>query len=119
MAEITSGASTDATVALDSTYTAGATPSAATGLPALPNIAQINPANYPALDQVPPVNSSEVQGWLAAIDMSKIPNYGVTDGTCAGTPGAINDGRCWWTCGGCSMSFPVLSPPRSRLEVNC
>lgn len=36
------------------------------------------------------------------IDMSKVPKYNVTDGTCAGTPGAITDGRCWWTCGGCS-----------------
>ena len=31
-----------------------------------------------------------------------MPTYNQTDGTCGGTPGAITDGRCWWTCGGCS-----------------
>lgn len=111
VASITSGAPTDATVALDTTFTAGAQPSALSNVPALPNLAQINPANYPALDQIPPTNSSEVQGWLAQIDMSKVPNYGVTDGTCAGTPGAITDGRCWWTCGGCTRETDITQCP--------
>lgn len=121
LSALTSGAPSDATVALDTTYSGGAQPTKISGVPALPTQASISPANYPGLDVIPPTDSAQVQDWLKAIDFSKVPNYNVTDGTvsilsnredswlmtrqCAGTPGAITDGRCWWTCGGCSESL--------------
>ncbi|GFZ47108.1 Chitin deacetylase [Saitozyma sp. JCM 24511] len=110
LSALTSGAPSDATVALDSTYSGGAAATKVSGAPALPT-GTPSPANYPALDVSPPTNSSEVQGWLAKIDMSKVPNYNVTDGTCAGTPGAITDGRCWWTCGGCTRETDITECP--------
>lgn len=81
LSALTSGAPSDATVALDTTYTASAQPTKVTGAPALPNIAAISPSNYPALDVTPPTDSAQVKEWLSQIDFSKVPNYGVTDGT--------------------------------------
>ena len=68
-------------------------------------------ANYPDLDKTPPTDSEQVKAWLANIDMSKVPTYNVTDGTCAGTPAAIEDGRCWWTCGGCTRETDITECP--------
>ncbi|WWC91181.1 uncharacterized protein L201_006122 [Kwoniella dendrophila CBS 6074] len=110
LSELTSGAPTDSTVALDSTYALGSSPTAASGLPALPT-ASIVSANYPKFDIVPPTDSPEVQGWLSKIDMSKIPTYNVTTGECATDPSAITDGRCWWTCGGCTRETDITECP--------
>jgi hypothetical protein len=66
LSALTSGASSDATVALDSTYSGGAAATKVSGAPALPT-GTPSPANYPALDVSPPTNSSEVQGWLAQV----------------------------------------------------
>lgn len=108
LSAINSGAPSDMTVALDTTYSAGATVTKVQGAPPLPTTAA-NPANYPTLDKTPPTDSAEVKAWISAIDWSKVPNYSQTDGTCAGSPSAINDGRCWWTCGGCSELFSTYS----------
>lgn len=110
LSALTSDVPTDTTVALDSTYTQGAQPTKVSGAPALPNPTLVI-ANYPALDIVPSTNSSQVMQWVSEIDMSKVPNYNVTDGTCAGTPGAITDGRCWWTCGGCTRDTDLTECP--------
>jgi len=45
------------------------------------------------------------------MNLGQVPNYSVTDGSCAGTPGAINDGRCWWTCGGCTRETDITECP--------
>ncbi|WRT69090.1 uncharacterized protein IL334_006073 [Kwoniella shivajii] len=110
LSELTSGAPTDTTVALDSTYAAGSTPTAVSGAPALPTSA-LTIANYPALDQTPSTDSTEVQGWLSKIDMTKVPSYNVTTGACATDPSAITDGRCWWTCGGCTRETDITECP--------
>ncbi|WWC98008.1 hypothetical protein V866_004897 [Kwoniella sp. B9012] len=110
LSELTSGAPTDTTVALDTTYTAGATQTALSAAPALPTSA-LTIANYPALDVVPPTNSSEVQEWLSKIDMSKVPTYNTTTGDCSTDPTAITDGRCWWTCGGCTRDTDITECP--------
>ncbi|WWC64002.1 uncharacterized protein I303_106608 [Kwoniella dejecticola CBS 10117] len=110
LSELTSGAPTDTTVALDSTYAAGSTPTAVSGAPALPTSA-LTIANYPALDVVPPTDSTEVKDWLSKIDMSKVPTYNTTTGECATDPTAITDGRCWWTCGGCTRETDITECP--------
>ncbi|OCF35617.1 chitin deacetylase [Kwoniella heveanensis CBS 569] len=109
LSELTSGAPTDSTVALDTTYTAGAT-ATVSGAPVLPTSA-LTIANYPALDKTPPTDSDEVKGWLAKMDMSKIPTYNVTTGDCSTDPSAITDGRCWWTCGGCTRDTDITECP--------
>ncbi|KAI9636971.1 uncharacterized protein MKK02DRAFT_37340 [Dioszegia hungarica] len=111
LSALTSGAPTDATVALDTTYTGGSSPTRISGAPALPAVTAISPANYPSLDVLPPTDSAQVKEWLSKIDFSKVPNYSQTDGTCGGTPGAITDGRCWWTCGGCTRSTDITACP--------
>lgn len=75
---MTSGAPSGGTVALDSTYTQGVTPTYS-GAPATPT-GMLTIANYPALDVVPPVNSPEVQEWLSKIDLTNVPSYGPTTG---------------------------------------
>jgi peptidoglycan/xylan/chitin deacetylase (PgdA/CDA1 family) len=94
------------------TFTAGATPPLS-GAPPLPTIATINPANYPALDVVPPIDSPQVRQWLSEIDLSNVPNLSQTvDGSCASDPViAANTSRCWWTCGGCTRPTDITSCP--------
>ena len=64
--DLTSGAMTDSTVALDATYTMGAQPTKISGAPALPNPTLVV-ANYPALDKTPPTDSPQVQQWLSQV----------------------------------------------------
>lgn len=71
---------------------------------------QINIAEFPELDQVPPTNSAEVRRWIQEVAAKgAIPNVPTTgiDG-CSNTTynaqalkDAGADGNCWWTCGGC------------------
>jgi len=77
--ELTSGAPSGATAALDSTYTQGATPTDVSGAPATPT-GMLTIANYPALDRTPPVDSPEVQQWLSQIDLSGVPTYSPSTG---------------------------------------
>lgn len=111
LSALTSGAPTDATVPLDTTYTGGAQPTKVSGAGPLPSLSTVLVSNYPALDQIPPTDSVQVKQWMSQIDFSKVPNYNVTDGTCAGSPSAINDGRCWWTCGGCTRATDITQCP--------
>ncbi|KDQ19200.1 carbohydrate esterase family 4 protein [Botryobasidium botryosum FD-172 SS1] len=101
LAQITSGAPTQATEAMFTTFTAGATPPIS-GAPPLPT-ASLDTTRYPALDVVPPTNSAQVQQWLQEIANVNIPNLAPTvDGTCATDAAAAADAqaRGWWTCGG-------------------
>ncbi|QRV92974.1 chitin deacetylase [Ceratobasidium sp. AG-Ba] len=109
---------TQATTALDTTYTAGATPPVS-GAPVLPT-AVINPTVYPPLDQVPPINSPEVQQWIKEVQSSGvvIPGLPATQaGGCsdpansAAVANASASGSCWWTCGGCSRDTDITTCP--------
>ncbi|GAA5891295.1 hypothetical protein JCM8208_002575 [Rhodotorula glutinis] len=109
----------EATQALPTTFAAGATPPVS-GAPSLPNIATLNPANYPPLDRLPPTDSPEVQEWLSQIDLANVPDWAPTglngcsnstynaDALAAAGP----DGACWWTCGGCSRASDITYCPR-------
>ncbi|ODN95829.1 chitin deacetylase [Cryptococcus wingfieldii CBS 7118] len=109
LSALTSGAETDSTVALDTTYTAGATPSVS-GAPVLPTSA-LTIADYPSLDVTPPTNSSLVTEWLGKIDLTNAPTYNVTTGDCSTSTEATTDGRCWWTCGGCTRDTDITECP--------
>ena len=118
LSSIYASAPTQATVALHTTYTAGATPPIS-GAPALPTAA-INPANFPALDQIPPLDSAQMTKWKAEIAASgvKIPDVSQTQlGGCgepanaAALANATAAGNCWWTCGGCSRETDITTCP--------
>ncbi|KAF8714521.1 Polysaccharide deacetylase, partial [Rhizoctonia solani] len=121
IASIYASMPTQATVPLDTTYTAGATPPVS-GAPALPTPA-IVPSNYPALDQVPPINSPEVQQWIKEVQNSGvvIPGFAPTQpGGCsdpsnaAAVANASASGTCWWTCGGCSRDTDITTCPDQK-----
>ncbi|KAI5449893.1 chitin deacetylase [Naganishia albida] len=108
---ITASMPTQSTIGLASTYPGGTTPTVVRNAPPIPT-AFPAPAGYPPLDQVPPVNSTEVQGWLAQLDLSDVPNYSTTTGACYDSPEAVKDtARCWWTCGGCTRSTDIVTCP--------
>ncbi|KAI5481474.1 chitin deacetylase, carbohydrate esterase family 4 protein [Pseudohyphozyma bogoriensis] len=107
----------EATVALPSTYAAGSTPPVK-GAPPLPAITALNPANYPALDRQPPIDSPEVQQWIKEVNLANVPNIPITG--LNGCSNATNadalknagaSGNCWWTCGGCTRSTDVTFCP--------
>ncbi|EUC58250.1 polysaccharide deacetylase from carbohydrate esterase family CE10 protein, putative [Rhizoctonia solani AG-3 Rhs1AP] len=110
--------STQPTVALDTTYAAGATPPVS-GAPPLPTPA-IVASKYPALDQIPPINSPEVQQWIKDVQNSgvAIPGFAATQtGGCsdpanaAAVANASASGTCWWTCGGCTRDTDITTCP--------
>ncbi|KAI5475932.1 chitin deacetylase, carbohydrate esterase family 4 protein [Pseudohyphozyma bogoriensis] len=110
--------STEATSTLPMTFAAGATPPVY-GAPPLPDLSTINENDYPPLDVLPPLNSTEMLQWISEIDMANIPNIPPTgiDG-CANTTynqGAIlnagPEGNCWWTCGHCTRDTDITFCP--------
>ncbi|KAJ1305140.1 hypothetical protein OPQ81_000177 [Rhizoctonia solani] len=112
---------TQSTIPLDTTYKAGATPPVS-GAPALPTPV-IVASNYPALDQIPPINSPEVQQWIKEVQNSRvtIPGYPTTQpGGCsepanaAAVANASASGTCWWTCGGCSRDTDITTCPDQK-----
>ncbi|KAF8705311.1 Polysaccharide deacetylase, partial [Rhizoctonia solani] len=118
LSSIYASAPTQATVALHTTYAAGATPPIS-GAPPLPTSA-ITAANWPALDQIPPLDSPQVKQWIQEVTNSgiKIPNIGQTQlGGCgdpanaAALANATAQGNCWWTCGGCSRETDITTCP--------
>lgn len=111
LASITANMPTDVTVALQSTATPGTTPTAVSGAPAIPSETPAI-ANYPPLDQPPPVDSDQVKQWLAELDLDDVPDYGETTGACSTSPEAAADkDRCWWTCGGCTRPTDITVCP--------
>ncbi|KAB5588257.1 polysaccharide deacetylase from carbohydrate esterase family CE10 protein [Ceratobasidium theobromae] len=118
LSSIYASASAQPTVALHTTYTAGATPPVS-GAPPLPTSA-LNPANYPALDQIPPLDSEQVKKWIQEVKDSgiTIPSVAATmAGGCsdpanaAALANATAQGNCWWTCGGCSRDTDITTCP--------
>ncbi|GAA5876922.1 hypothetical protein JCM8547_006311 [Rhodosporidiobolus lusitaniae] len=117
LSSIGTATTAEATQPLPSTFAAGATPPVQRA-PALPNILTLNPADYPELDRIPPVDSPEVQQWLSEIDMENIPNIpptglnGCSNATNAdAVANAGEDGTCWWTCGGCTRATDITYCP--------
>ncbi|BGP57143.1 hypothetical protein JCM8202_005419 [Rhodotorula sphaerocarpa] len=107
----------EAAYALPTTPTAGATPPVK-GAPALPDISRLNPADYPPLDRIPPLDSPEMRQWLSEIDLSNIPGITPTyPGGCANQSNAQavtdagEDGTCWWTCGHCTRATDISYCP--------
>ncbi|PWN50242.1 glycoside hydrolase/deacetylase [Violaceomyces palustris] len=106
-----------ATVALATTFSAGAQNAQITNAPKLPSLSTVLPANFPALDQVPPIDSPQAKAWISAIDFSKVPSVGQTvDGaSCASNPtnlaNAGADKNCWWSCGGCTRDTDITTCP--------
>ncbi|CAE7222300.1 unnamed protein product, partial [Rhizoctonia solani] len=87
--------------------------------PALPTSA-IVASNYPALDQIPPLNSPEVQQWIKEVQNSgvAIPGFSATQTGGCGDPAnaaavanASASGTCWWTCGGCTRDTDITTCP--------
>jgi len=116
LSSIVAGAPPQPTHPLPSTPVAGAQPTLIPGAPPLPNVALINPANYPALDKPPPIDSPEVQQWIQEVKNSgvTIPNISQTlPGGCPANLQAVADdaNRCWWTCGGCTRDSDVTTCP--------
>ncbi|QRW02433.1 chitin deacetylase [Ceratobasidium sp. AG-Ba] len=118
LASIYASAPVQSTVPIHTTYAAGATPPVS-GAPPLPT-AVINPANFPPLDQIPPLDSPQVKQWIAEVAASgiKIPNVAQTStGGCsdpanaAALANATAQGNCWWTCGGCSRDTDITTCP--------
>jgi len=73
------------------------------------------PANYPALDLQPPIDSPEVQQWIQEVKDTDIviPDIDPTNpGLCAdNTAAAADTSRCWWTCGGCTRATDITECP--------
>ncbi|KAG0149565.1 hypothetical protein CROQUDRAFT_28664, partial [Cronartium quercuum f. sp. fusiforme G11] len=88
------------------------------GFPSLPSVT-IDPAQYPPLDKVPPIDSDVVKQWLSRIDLTKAPKSSVTgQNGCSNTTynaeaitKAGADGNCWWTCSGCTRDTDISSCP--------
>jgi len=115
LASIVSNEPSGPTQALTTTEVPGGIPSAIPNAPPLPGISNLNPANYPALDKVPPTDSPEVQQWIQDVINTGIviPNLTVTNpGGCGNNTAIWNDTeRCWWTCTGCVAPFDVTACP--------
>jgi len=107
---------------LFTSFAPGATPIGLSKAPALP-APTLDVTKYPAQDQVPFTNSSEVQGWLKEIAGAThldIPKTKLIDGDdpCVDDPvakaAAGADGNCWWTCGGCLRSTDISTCPEKN-----
>ncbi|KAG7099544.1 hypothetical protein E1B28_001378 [Marasmius oreades] len=118
LSSITATMATVPTIPLPSTPQAGASPTAVSGAPGLPDTSTINPANYPPLDKTPPVNSPEVQAWKKEVADSGIPIPDIPPtlpGGCPANLAAAQDtSRCWWTCGGCVRSTDISDCPDKK-----
>jgi len=116
LASITEGEATQTSGVLHPTLvpTPGASPPIS-GAPPLPSWSFV-PGTFPALDVVPPTNSTQVAAWIAEVAASgvTIPDYSPTvDGAACGnnTAAAADLSRCWWTCGGCVRPTDITTCP--------
>ncbi|KAF9984058.1 chitin deacetylase [Modicella reniformis] len=62
----------------------------------------INPADYPAPNAIPPVNSPQVVAWLKEIDLTGAPNIKIHTGQPPACPNPPIKDECYWTCDGCA-----------------
>jgi hypothetical protein len=134
LSSIVAGAPSQVTHPLTSTPVAGTQPTVIPGAPPLPDCAYclvwllspklmtlilvtlINPANYPALDKRPPLDSPQVLQWIQDVKNTgvNIPNISPNlPGGCPANLAAVaNDtGRCWWTCSGCTRPSDITTCP--------
>lgn len=79
-------------------------------------VSLFNPANYPALDVLPPLDSPQMLAWLAEIDLSNVPNIPRNlPGNSAANPLAVagggSSGSCWWTGTRCTRPSDVTACP--------
>ncbi|KAG8961267.1 chitin deacetylase [Tulasnella sp. 419] len=116
LASITQGAATQVpgTLASNLVPTPGAVPPIP-GAPAIPNFV-FSAGSFPALDEIPPIDSPQVQQWIQEVKNSgiQIPTFAPTTGTagCAENPEAAADkSRCWWTCGQCTRPTDITTCP--------
>ncbi|KAF9155820.1 chitin deacetylase [Linnemannia schmuckeri] len=58
---------------------------------------------YPAINQIPPTNSPEVQAWLKEVgDLSGAPSIPLHKGEPPACPNPPIPNECYWTCEGCA-----------------
>ncbi|GAA5926289.1 uncharacterized protein JCM15063_000238 [Sporobolomyces koalae] len=118
LSKIGTATTAEATQPLPSTFAAGATPPVANA-PKLPSIANLSPANYPALDRIPPIDSPEVQQWIKDVDLSQVPNIPRTQlGACSNSSNsqAVTDAakNGWWTCGAHTRASDITFCPNKN-----
>lgn len=82
----------------------------------LKSLGTFTPGTFPALDEVPPIDSPQVQAWIQEVANSgvTIPNLSVTvnDADCGSNAAAAADtSRCWWTCGQCTRETDIVECP--------
>ncbi|KAF9928646.1 chitin deacetylase [Mortierella antarctica] len=65
--------------------------------------AQFNAAAFPPVNEVPPVTSPEVVGWLKGLNFADVPAIKLNTGNPPTCPAlaAIPANACWWTCQQC------------------
>ncbi|KAF9577949.1 chitin deacetylase [Lunasporangiospora selenospora] len=79
---------------------------------------KMDASKYPPKDQIPDVDSPQVQAWIKEIDWSKVPNFPVAQGQ----PDAprfpncppkdkVNKEACWWSCDGCVAPTDIMTCP--------
>jgi len=116
VASITSGMPPQPTVPLLTTPAAGAIPTDIPKAPPLPDLTNFDASNYPPFDKPPPINSPEVQGWIAQVQNSgvEIPDIApFSVGGCPANQDRIgNLTECWWTCGHCTRTTDITSCPK-------
>ncbi|KAG0257717.1 chitin deacetylase [Mortierella polycephala] len=59
-------------------------------------------ADYPTINEVPPINSPEVQAWLKEIDLTGAPDLPLHKGAPPECPNPPIPDECYWTCDGCA-----------------
>lgn len=76
------------------------------------------PGSFPALDQIPPTDSPQVQAWIQEVQSSGVTiptfsaNTATPDNPCTvNAASAADTSRCWWTCGGCTRDTDIVSCP--------
>lgn len=107
LSSISGDMSSRPTIALASTAAVGSVPSVVAGAPPLPDRNALVPTDYPIPDQIPPLDSPEVDMWWDQVMNSgiDIPEFEPTNpGGCQNATNSAfvaDTKRCWWTCGGC------------------
>ncbi|KAG0198574.1 chitin deacetylase [Mortierella sp. GBA30] len=64
---------------------------------------QFVPTAFPPVNEVPPINSPEVQGWLKDLNFADVPKLPIHTGNPPACPALaqIPADQCWWTCQTC------------------
>ncbi|PCH33356.1 carbohydrate esterase family 4 protein [Wolfiporia cocos MD-104 SS10] len=112
----TGTAQLQSTIAISTTYAAGARPTQISSAAGLPDALALNPKDYPTLDKTPPTDTPEVQEWISQVMNSgvDIPDIPVTNpGGCGNNTAALANAaqNCWWTCGGCVRDTDITTCP--------